>query len=259
MRRTVLAALLLLTALAQPAAARQVQVRVDQVCAYVANMVERQTGIPSRLLHAVSLVESGRYDREAQASYAWPWTINAEGNGQFFPTKEEAVAAVRRLQARGVRSIDVGCMQVNLMHHPRAFATLEAAFDPVANVRYAAAFLAELRETTQSWDKAVAHYHSATPARGGPYRDRVLATLNQERRKTGAPPLVIEVAEADPPRDRPPYAAAAAAGLRPHALAASAFAPLPARQTAAAPKRVPPANVYAYTSTLVRPQAWQVR
>ena len=54
---------------------------------------------------------------------------------------------MRAVQAQGVRSIDIGCMQVNLMHHPNAFATLDAAFDPLANALYAARFLTELRAT----------------------------------------------------------------------------------------------------------------
>ena len=45
-------------------------------------------------------------------------------------TRQQAVAAVQALQARGVRSIDVGCLQVNLMYHPIAFASLDDAFDP---------------------------------------------------------------------------------------------------------------------------------
>ena len=39
----------------------------------------------------------------------WPWAIDADGVGQFFATKAQAVAAVSALQAQGVHSIDVGC------------------------------------------------------------------------------------------------------------------------------------------------------
>jgi hypothetical protein len=58
-----------------------------------------------------------------------------------FPTKAKAIAHVRELQARGVRNIDVGCMQINLRHHPNAFPDLETAFDPEMNTAYAAQFL----------------------------------------------------------------------------------------------------------------------
>ena len=90
--------------------------------------------MPDRLMQAIGLVESGRRDPKAAGVRPWPWTINAENVGSFYDTKEQAIAAVQALQARGVRSIDVGCMQVNLMHHADAFASLEEAFDPRANV-----------------------------------------------------------------------------------------------------------------------------
>ena len=54
------------------------------------------------------------------------------------------MAAVRAMQANGVRSIDVGCGQINLMYHPDAFPNLELAFDPQANAAYAARFLKAL-------------------------------------------------------------------------------------------------------------------
>ena len=79
--------------------------------------------------------------------------MNAEGQG-FYDTKAQAVAAVRAMQARGMQSIDVGCVQINLMHHPDAFPNLEAAFDPHANARYAAQFLKELYAQTGDWNKA---------------------------------------------------------------------------------------------------------
>jgi hypothetical protein len=142
-------------------------------CAREVTQTERAEGIPRHLLAAISLAESGRSDERAGETIAWPWTINAEGQGIFFATKAAAIAAVRRLQARGIRSIDVGCMQVNLLHHPEAFASLDEAFDPATNVAYAARFLKALRDEQRSWPQAVAHYHSATPDFGVPYRSKV--------------------------------------------------------------------------------------
>lgn len=134
---------------------------------------EKAQQIPPHLLAAISVAESGRYDEDTQETIAWPWTINAEGQGMYFATKEKAIAAVRRLRAKGVQSIDVGCMQVNLYHHPDAFANLEEAFDPATNVAYAAQFLKSLRGQLHSWSIAVAHYHSTTIDFGMPYRAKV--------------------------------------------------------------------------------------
>ena len=86
-----------------------------------------------------------------------------------------AIAAVQALQAAGIRSIDVGCMQVNLFYHPTAFASLDEAFDPLANARYAARFLAVLYRREGTWPAAAAAYHSQTPALGAAYAQRVMA------------------------------------------------------------------------------------
>jgi soluble lytic murein transglycosylase-like protein len=66
-------------------------------------------------------------------------------------------------------------MQVNLMHHPGAFASLDAAFDPATNALYAARFLNSLYGVSGSWVQATAAYHSETPAIGADYQRRVMA------------------------------------------------------------------------------------
>jgi hypothetical protein len=146
---------------------------------------EREANLPRGLLQAIGRVESGRRDPETGHFAPWPWTINAEGEGKYFPTREAAIAHVRQLQARGVRIIDVGCMQVNLRHHPNAFASLEQAFDPLTNARYAARFLTELNGGRADWRQAAGHYHSQTPERAGPYREKVLAAWEKEARNAG--------------------------------------------------------------------------
>lgn len=69
----------------------------------------------------------------------------------------------------------MGCLQVNLLHHPDAFASLQEAFDPVANATYGARFLSRLYNETGAWPKAIAAYHSRTPSLGSAYAQRVLA------------------------------------------------------------------------------------
>jgi hypothetical protein len=152
------------------------------LCRQASDTAERRHAIPAQLMAAIGRVESGRRDPQTGAVGPWPWTINAEGQGAFFDSKPAAIAAVRALQARGVRSIDVGCMQVNLMHHPNAFASLEQAFDPVANADYAADFLARLYDEAHGWPKAVGMYHSATPELGNPYQAKVMAIWPEEQR-----------------------------------------------------------------------------
>jgi hypothetical protein len=147
----------------------------SQQCLAEIAQAERDHKLPPQLLLAIGRVESGRANSLTGVVAPWPWTINAEGQGRFFETKAEAVAAVADLQARGIRLIDVGCLQVNLHHHPAAFASLEAAFDPATNARYAGLFLNRLHAGGRDWDQAAANYHSSTAERAEAYRLKILA------------------------------------------------------------------------------------
>ena len=176
-----------------------------QLCRAAIAAVEREAGLPPRLLAAMARVESGRRDPETGRFHPWPWTINAEGRGSFFPTKAAAIAGVQALQAQGVRSIDVGCMQINLRHHPNAFASLEEAFDPAANARYAARFLTNLQATRGDWMLSAAHYHSQTPEFAQAYRARIAAALEAEQAApppAAAPPAMLAAAR-QPPQQQP--------------------------------------------------------
>jgi hypothetical protein len=136
---------------------------------------EQAQALPQGLLGAIARVETGRFDPSLGLVRPWPWSINAAGIGQVFDSKQAAVDAVRQLQDSGVRSIDVGCLQVNLMHHPFAFASLDQAFDPAANAAYAARFLRALYSESQDWTEAAAAYHSRTQDIAAAYRRNVLA------------------------------------------------------------------------------------
>ncbi len=184
--------------------------------------VEKAPRIPDKLMPAISRVESGRLDPATKQVRAWPWTINVEGAGFFFDSKEQAIDAVRALQARGTRSIDVGCMQVNLMHHPTAFPSLDEAFDPAANARYAARFLSALFRQTGDWNLATANYHSANADRGEDYQRRVFGRVMTPMGAKGT------AAPASPYGVWPPPGSVYAA-LPPVEFAFGAFAPAPGR------------------------------
>jgi tetratricopeptide (TPR) repeat protein len=143
---------------------------------------ERSMHIPQGLLTAISLVETGRVIANSTQVTPWPWSININGQGKFFETKEDAVKEVRALLDQGQRSIDVGCMQVNLRYHPEAFRTLEDAFDPATNVAYGAQFLNSLHQLQGSWANAIERYHSSDEGRRDEYRLKVLAFWNDQAR-----------------------------------------------------------------------------
>ncbi len=173
------AAFLLLLA---PAAAAQDGVGAAGMspCLAAAAIAEGEWGLPAGVLAAIGRVESGRWDPRTRRVVPWPWTANVAGDGRYYASVGDAIADVARARAGGIRSVDVGCFQVNLMHHPNAFATLDEAFDPLANARYAARFLTTLRANAGAWDVAVGQYHSAAPQLGEPYRERVVAALDRQ-------------------------------------------------------------------------------
>ncbi len=144
-------------------------------CQQAISATEQKLAIPKGLLAAIGMVESGRLDPALGHAAPWPWIINVAGQDHVFMTKDDAVAAVQALQGQGVKSIDVGCVQVNLMWHPDAFASVEQAFDPQANVAYGGRFLRALFGTLGTWEAAAGAYHSQTPTVAAPYLERVLA------------------------------------------------------------------------------------
>ena len=149
------------------------------LCLKEAVRLEKREKIKTNLLSAISLVESGRYSKQYPTGISWPWTVTAEGKGQFFPSKDEALNAVRALQSTGVENIDVGCMQINLKYHPDAFKTLDDAFDPVQNVKYAAEFLKKNYQETKSWGEAATRYHSKNVSKAFKYEDKLLDAWNR--------------------------------------------------------------------------------
>lgn len=190
------------------------------LCLPAIQAAERAEGIPGGLLRSIAFVESGRADPLSGRAVPWPWTINAEGEGRYFETKAEAVAATRALLAAGVRSIDVGCAQVNLLHHPNAFASLDLAFDPAANAAYAARFLRSLHAAAGHWPFAAAAYHSQTPERGHAYALRVAAIWPDAERHGPWPaapaelPTGLRAAVAPAPPDYSRYTPSFAARVR---------------------------------------------
>jgi Transglycosylase SLT domain len=151
-----------------PAAAHE-----GKLCIGPIRAAERAFDLPAGLLMAVALTETGR--RVGDALTPWPWSINAAGEGAWLEHRRAAIERTRALQASGIESIDVGCMQVNLKWHGSAFDSLESAFDPRTNVTYAARHLKELRARSRNWLEAAGQYHSADPALARTY----LARLNR--------------------------------------------------------------------------------
>ncbi|MDR3520504.1 MAG: transglycosylase SLT domain-containing protein [Acidocella sp.] len=161
--------------LATPAAASVPIAAPASSCAAAGNAAETAATLPANILVSIGMVESGRVDALTGHVAPWPWTVNIDGAGHYFASKQDAIAFTRLAQSSGANDIDVGCFQVSLKYHPDAFPDLDTAFDPAANATYAAGYLSQLKAQTGSWNTAIADYHSAVPDLGLPYQRRVLA------------------------------------------------------------------------------------
>lgn len=144
---------------------------------------EKKYSIPHRLLMAISTVESGRQLNDSKTKRPWPWCICSQGKSYYLSTKSAAIAAVKRLRSRGIKNIDVGCMQVNLFHHSKAFKDLEEAFNPKQNVEYAAKLFCKLKRDYGTWTHAVGYYHSKSSKYYKPYCSNVYTAWNKVKNR----------------------------------------------------------------------------
>jgi hypothetical protein len=161
------------------------------LCAAALSLAQGITNTPAGLLSAIATVESGQRDANTGQIAPWPWTIDANGSGHTYATEAQAVAAAQAFENQGITSLDIGCMQINLQHHPNAFASLAQAFDPASNALYGAQFLVRLKARLGGWTPAVAAYHSETPALGLPYEQKVLDVWHNHG---GPEPVLIPIA-----------------------------------------------------------------
>ncbi|MGJ8582741.1 MAG: lytic transglycosylase domain-containing protein [Marinosulfonomonas sp.] len=150
-------------------------------CRRVAKLASLSTGVPENVLYAISLAETGR--KKDKRFGPWPWTVNMEGRGVWFDTYAAAQEFVDAEFARGARSFDVGCFQLNYKWHGHGFSSIEEMFDPMTNALYAAKFLRELYREMGNWSDAAGAYHSRTPKHANKYKarfDKIYARLSPE-------------------------------------------------------------------------------
>ncbi|MEE4120414.1 MAG: transglycosylase SLT domain-containing protein [Paracoccaceae bacterium] len=145
------------------------------LCEDWAAVAAAEHAVPERLMRAIARVETGRQSRGTVR--AWPWAVNVEGKGHWFASRHEALDYAGARLAAGAAQVDIGCFQLNVGWHARAFAGLDQMIDPARNARYAARFLAALHDEFGDWTQAAAAYHSRTPEHGRAYVARLAAMV----------------------------------------------------------------------------------
>lgn len=153
-------------------------------------LAAQRAGIPSTVLYAVALQESGA--RLNDRLIPWPWSLNVAGATKRYNTRAEACAGLHQaLRQVPSTRVDAGLAQINLGHQRHRYAQPCDLLDPYRNLAIAAEILREQYAPGEDWLLAIGRYHR--PAGGAPaarYRrsvDRHLArVLGQDRLDTTA-------------------------------------------------------------------------
>ncbi|POE04412.1 transglycosylase SLT domain-containing protein [Pectobacterium odoriferum] len=154
-RLNVLLAYLLLTSLAQ---AQEIPPPAYQLAA-------QRAGIPSAVLYAVALQESGVY--RGERIVPWPWSLNVAGQSRRYASQAQACAGVEQaLQDVPPTRIDVGLGQINLGWQKHRYRQPCELLDPYNNLAIAAQILKEQHTPGEDWLLAMGRYHR--PAGGAP-------------------------------------------------------------------------------------------
>ncbi len=121
--------------------------------------IASQYQIPASVLYAAALTESGKTVNKG-VFRPWPWTLNVAGKPRRFPSRNAACQVLTRQIARGIRSIDIGLMQINWRWNHKRLRSPCRALSPYTNLHHGAALLKAAYSVKHSWPAAVGHYHS---------------------------------------------------------------------------------------------------
>ncbi len=181
--------LLALAAAPLRAVAEADEAAISSICDATSAAAARAQNMPLDALYAITLSETGR--SRGGKLRPWPWTVNMEGRGFWFDTREEAYAYVMERYNAGARSFDVGCFQINYKWHGMNFESIEAMFDPMTNATYAAQLLSGLNNEFGNWTKAAGAYHSRTETYASRYRTRYARIRGRLNGEAPAPVLQL--------------------------------------------------------------------
>ncbi len=115
--------------------------------------------VPPEILYGIALAESGKTLRSKKYR-PWPWTLNVAGVPRRYSSRKSAYRGLLFFLRQGIRSIDIGLMQVNWRYHHKKLGTTWQALDPYNNIKTGARILKRVYQKTGDWKKAIGYYHS---------------------------------------------------------------------------------------------------
>ncbi len=139
--------------------------QAQEVPAPAYQLAAQRAGIPSTVLYAVALQESGI--RRNERIVPWPWSLNVAGQSRRYATRADACAGLQQaMRSTPNTRIDAGLGQINLGYHQQRYASACDLLDPYSNLAIAAEILKEQHTPGEDWLVAIGRYHR--PAGGEP-------------------------------------------------------------------------------------------
>jgi len=131
-------------------------------------------GIPARLFYAVALTESGQSSLSQKQWRPWPWTLNINGQGHYYPSRQAAWTKLQQALKDKQTAVDVGLMQIAWRYHRQALGSAWQALEPLHNLRVGAGILKRCYARMTDWWQSLGCYHAPNdPDRARKYRERV--------------------------------------------------------------------------------------
>ncbi len=138
-------------------------------------MWETAEGVDPHLLYAIAIAESQKYFTGGFIR-PWPWSVNVEGKGHYFDTRAEAEQFVDELFSQGLKSIDIGPMQINTYWHGHRVSDPKDLFSLSTAISVSSDILKEAMDSSPS-DQAlgIGRYHTwSDEQRARSYGSRVI-------------------------------------------------------------------------------------
>ncbi len=132
------------------------------LCGFYSRDLEEKYYLPHNLLHAIAIVETGKYDRLNHKREAWAWTVSDNGTNKMkYASKALAIKHILHLQKSKIYDINVGCLQLNYKLYSAALGKPYTALSPAVNMKYGAKLLKSIYDRTQDWKISVEFFQQA--------------------------------------------------------------------------------------------------
>ncbi len=145
----------------------------QESCVTHAVEAEQKLDIPSGLLVAIALVESG------QDGAPHPFAMSLQGRSYFARNVGDAARHLRDHRGQLRSNVYVGCMQLSLASHRGQFQPVERIVEPRDNVFYAGKLLVRFHGEEGNWKTALARYNGGSNRRSQAYVCKIWQHLSE--------------------------------------------------------------------------------